>query len=291
MGGASPASIRPPAGYEALRDLVGARYDGLSARLRQIAEYALANPNDVALETVAVVAERAGVQPSALVRFAQALGYDGFSDMQRVFRTRLVERGPSYRDRLRVQALEESRSPPEVLHHFVTAGHQALEHLKDDLDGVALTRAVGLLAEAEIVHLVAQRRAFPVVAYMAYGLSHLGKRMQLLDGVGGMLGQQARAMTAGDALVAVSFRPYAHETVAIATEARANGVPLIALTDGPLSPIARLGDVALFVEDAEVRTFRALTASMCLATTLVIALGQRLVASADGSSAGRAGGD
>ena len=277
MQAVGSAAVLPPGDFDGLRHLIGARYASLSTRLRQIAEYALANPEDIALETVAVVAARAGVQPSALVRFAQAFGYDGFSEMQRVFRRRLVERVPRYRERLRVQALEESRSPQEVVEHFVAAGHQALEHLKDDLDGAALERAVTLLLDAEIVHLVAQRRAFPVVAYMAYGLSHLGKRMQLLDGAAGMLAQQARGMRPEDALMAVSFRPYAPETLAVAVEARDRGVPLVALTDGPLSPMARLGDAVLLVEDAEVRTFRALTASMCLATALVIALGQRLV--------------
>ena len=278
------APTRGPGGYDELRRLVGARYPELSARLRQIAEYALAHPNDIALETVAVVAVRAGVQPSALVRFAQAMGYDGFSEMQRVFRTRLVERIPSYEERLRDGSSAESRCLPNLLHQFVAAGHGALDRLEADLDATALERAITLLAEAEMVHLMAQRRAFPVAAYMAYGLSHLAKRMQLLDGIGGMLAQQARSLDRRDALVAVSFRPYAEETVALATSAHATRIPLVTITDGPLSPIARLGDAVLFVDDGEVRRFRTLTASMCLATTIVVGLGQRLVEHPEGTA-------
>lgn len=112
---------------------------------------------------------------------------------------------------------------------------------------------------------------------MAYCLGHLGRRVQLLDGLGGMLAQQAHSMTPGDALVAASFRPYAEETAGVAAEARRRRVPIVAITDAPLSPVARLGDAVLVVEDAEVRQFRALTASMCLATTLVVGLGQRLL--------------
>lgn len=271
------AAVPAPASYDELRRQVGARYPLLSARLRQIAEFILAHPIDVALETVAVVADRARVQPSALVRFAQAFGYDGFSEMQRVFRDRLADRGPSYTERLRGWPQQLSRALPELLSHFVEAGHHSLDQLAERADPDVLERAITLLAGAEVVHLMAQRRAYPVVAYMAYGLGHLGRRMQLLDGAGGMLAQQARCMTSRDVLIAVSFRPYAEDTAAIVADARRAGLPIVAITDAALSPIARLGDAVLVVEDAEVQSFRALTASMCLATTMIVGLGQRLV--------------
>lgn len=267
-----------PESYDGLRSLVSARYPAMSGRLRQIAEFLLAEPDTVALQTVAAVAERAGVQPSALIRFAQSLGYDGFSEMQRVLRARLVERAPAYVDRLREHEPDVPGSPGQILSHFVQAGHHALDQLRESVDARALDAAVDLLAGAEVIHLMAQRRAYPVVAYMAYGVSHLGRRMQLIDGVGGMALQQARSMTARDVLVAVSFRPYAAETLAVAESARERAVPLLALTDSPLSSLARLGNVVLCVADAEFQGFRALTASMCLATSIILGLGQRILA-------------
>ena len=81
-----------PATYEALEETIAARYPSLSPQLQRISRFALEYPNEVALETVANLAGRAAVQPSSMVRFAQALGYDGFSDMQQVFRSHLVNR-------------------------------------------------------------------------------------------------------------------------------------------------------------------------------------------------------
>ena len=89
-----------PESFTDLEQLIAARHGSLSTRLKDIAAFVLAHPNTIALETVATVAEQARVPPSALVRFAQALGFDGFSDMQRLFRLRLVEQMPSYADRL-----------------------------------------------------------------------------------------------------------------------------------------------------------------------------------------------
>ncbi len=79
-----------PGTFDDLSAHIARRHDKLSARLRTIAAFAVQNPNDVALSTVSVLAKRIGVQPSAIVRFANDLGYGGFTEMQQVFRTRLV---------------------------------------------------------------------------------------------------------------------------------------------------------------------------------------------------------
>jgi DNA-binding MurR/RpiR family transcriptional regulator len=263
--------------YELLRAEVAAKRDSLSPRLRQIAEYALCNPNDMALETIAVIAGRAGVPPSSLIRFANAFGYDGFSAMQRVFRSQLVERTTDYS--ARIQALRQSdagaATPGAVLHRLTDAGIRALEHLRGTIPPERLEQAADLLAEAEAIHVVGQRRAFAVAAYLSYAFGQLGPRTHLLDGVGGMTLHQAGFIGARDVLVAVSFAPYAPETLTVAQRAVERGAPVVALTDGPLSPLLPLARVAFEVEDAELQGFRALSATMCLALALVVGLGQR----------------
>ena len=101
--------MRAPRTYYDLRDSISRRYADLPARLRQIAEFALHNPNDMAFATVATIAERAGVQPSSIIRFANSFGFPGFSDMQTLFQTRLVSGSPSYRER--IAALRTARPP------------------------------------------------------------------------------------------------------------------------------------------------------------------------------------
>src|SRR3954467_13356441 len=87
--------------YDSLRQEIARQHAGLADRLRMIAEFALEHPTDMALGTVAEVAQRAKVQPSAIVRFARALGYGGFTEMQQVFRSRLVAGvPPSYKERI-----------------------------------------------------------------------------------------------------------------------------------------------------------------------------------------------
>jgi len=203
--------LDPADSFEQLQGVIAANYQGLSRRLRQLAEYALAHPDDMALETIAVIAARAEVPPSSLIRFAKALGYEGFTDMQRLFRERLLERRPSYGERIKVlRARHEGAgvaAAAEMLDKFARAAAAALEQVPENLPAQLLDQATEVLASAEVIHVVGQRRAFPVAAYLSYLLSQLERRSQLLDSVGGMLVQQARAIRAADALLAVSYRP------------------------------------------------------------------------------------
>lgn len=268
-----------PRTYDALRAEISERHASLSKRLQQIAEFALANPNDMALATVSEIAQRAQVQPSSLIRFAKAFGYEGFTAMQRIFRQRLTDQQPSYSERIKSldrHGAGKPATPALLLDSFAEASIQALHHLREETRSDLLERAISKLAGAENIHVVGQRRAFPVAAYLAYGLNHLGRHAFLVDSVGGMSAEQGSAVRKGDALISVSFSPYSPETIAVTEAAAGVGATVIAITDGPLSPLAPPAHVCLEVEEAEVGSFRSLSACMCLALTLVVSLGQRL---------------
>src|SRR6188474_3835578 len=117
--------------YDELKDAINRVYPDMSKQLQRIARYALEKPHDLALGTVAAAAEATEVQPSAMIRFANALGYGGFSEMQQVFRGHLVERSASYRERidqLRVKQVNGQRAPAGVLHQLVGESIAELGH-------------------------------------------------------------------------------------------------------------------------------------------------------------------
>ena len=266
----------PPDNLELLRSEIANRYEELSPRLKQVASFVLDNPNDIALETLAVNASRCDVQPSTIVRFAKVFGYSGASEMQRLFRDEILAAAPSpsYSERIR-QFQERSDTvdwllPYNVMREFAESNIIALEHLRDAVRKDDLDRSLELMHGAHTIYLAGVRRAFPVAAYLAYSLSHVEKRAFLLDGVAGMTSEQSWMLGPEDLVIAVSFKPYAGETLAVVERATANGAPLIAISDSRLSPVAKSANVCFEIKDAEVRQFRSLTASMCLAQTLVI---------------------
>ena len=265
--------------YQGLKDAIADAYSDLSGQLQRIARFALERPHDLALGTVATVAQATEVQPSAMIRFANALGYRGFSDMQQVFRGHLVERSVSYRERihqLRRRQRNGRRAPAGVLHQLVGESMADLGHLEENVREADLVAAVKLVAGAGRIHVLAQRRAFPVASYLAYALGQLELKTHLLDGAGGMLPESLRSVDKEDVLLVASFRNYSAEVVEAAQACSRRGVPVIAITDGPLSPLAGSAKVCFELADDASGPFRSLVAPMCLAQGLVMSTGHRL---------------
>lgn len=278
--------LRPAKSFDELKESISERYGQLSGRLRQIAEFALQHPNELALGTVATVSTSAGVQPSAVIRFANLFGFKGFVDLQQVFRERLVAASPSYRERIaglrqargNGRARGKATDPAHVLADFVADGIAALEHLQQQIRPAEMERAVKALARAREIHVLAQGRAFPVAFYLNYALRRLDQRSYLIDSLGGMTRVQAAGIAKGDVLVAASFKDYSPDVVEIVRDCRARGIEVVALTDSPLSPIAAGAVAALEVSEDPDMPFRSLVAPICFAQSLVVALGHYLAA-------------
>ncbi len=260
-----------PASSREFLERLHARSEGLPRRLRDCADYLAANHDRIAVSTVAEIARGAGVPPSAVMRFAKAMGFAGYSDLQRLFRAALTNPRPDYESRLRALREAGAGSPAALLAEFVDSGRRSLGSLAGSIDPRSLDMAVSRLARAGTIHLIGLRRSFPVASYLAYTFEKMAIAAQLHAEVGRLSG--IAAVRAGDAVLAVTFSPYAPETVAFAEAARDRGAAVVAITDPGLSPMRRLDATPLVVDEVDFGAFRPLAATMTLAITLAVAIG------------------
>jgi len=271
----SPDRAPPFATFADLEKGIAQHFPRLSKRLRQIAVYALANPGQVALETTTVLAERAGVQPSSLIRFAQVFGFSGYSEMQTVFRLRLTDDFADYEKR---DAQPTGRQPAGVaalLQRLVQADVAGLQRLiEDGPTNDLLEQACALMADAHAVYLVASGSSFPVACYLAYALSQMSVRSVLVDGIGGLLLQQAGQSTPRDVLIAITSKADSADVGQIVRESKKRGVRTIVLADSRVNPRTKHTDVML--QAPEMHTIRSLAVPMTLALALVVGLGRQL---------------
>ena len=270
-------TLEPPKDFPGLKALIVERARELPKRLAQIATYALEHPDEIAFGTVSSIAAQAHVQPSTLVRFSQAIGYQGFSDLQEVFSSRLRDRILNYDERieqLRLHAL--SASKPNVIYHgFSDAAEKSIVGLREKLDPAALDKAVEMLSKAETIYLIGLRRSFPISSYMSYAFGKLGVRNILIDAVAGLASEQLNFATKKDAVLAISFTPYASETVSLTRAAARQHVPIVALTDSPFSPLAQAANLWIEVAEANFEGFRSMSATLTLAMTLTVAVAEK----------------
>ncbi|MFT4151303.1 MAG: MurR/RpiR family transcriptional regulator [Paracoccaceae bacterium] len=266
-GQAAPQSI------EDFNDRLKTVSAGLPKRMRQCAEYLAENVDRIAVSTVAELAAGADVQPSAMMRFCQILGFSGFSEMQRLFRSVYSAPLPDYSVRLTNLRDRGADSPSALLAEFVDAGRLSLERLASTVDARLLDEAVAKLAAARMIHLIGLRRSFPVASYLAYAFEKMNVPSMLHDMTGQM--EQRHALREGDAVIAISFAPYRQETVDMAQSASGLGLPVVAITDTMMSPLRLPGVVPLLVSEVDFGEFRALSATLSLAITLAVSVGSR----------------
>jgi len=271
MTALDPDDITPPATIDEFRERLAAISEGLPRRLRQCADHIAANIDRIAVSTVAELAAGADVPPSALMRFCQILGYSGFSEMQKLFRDAYSPGFPDYSTRLQNLKQGGAGTPSALLGEFIEAGRLSLEALAKSADEAALAQAVALLAAADTLHVVGLRRAFPVAAYLAYVFDKMAVPAMLHEGAGKL--DHRHALRPGDAVLAITFAPYSEETIALAQDARARGLPVVALTDRITSPLARTSDAILTVPEVDFGAFRSLSATLALAIALAVAVG------------------
>lgn len=270
--------------FESLRARIRGRYAQLSPHLQRLARSALEDPNRFALQPITTIAAANAVQPSALIRFAKAFGYGGFSAMQQVFKLRLIEGASSVREQVYGAQAENRRSSADamtVLAACIDDMTASLRRLKKDIDPKALAQAVDMLAAASHIYVAGLRRSRPVAAYLAYGLMRVERSCSVLDFDAGMAAQQVANMRAGDVLAAIAFTEYSAAVVDIVEEAHLRGIAVLAITDVPSSPLARHAKVAFCLDVDTTMSFRPISAPIALVQALVVTLGR---AAADRSS-------
>ncbi|MBK6468222.1 MAG: MurR/RpiR family transcriptional regulator [Rhodobacter sp.] len=131
----------------------------LSKRLRQVAQFVLNNPEDVAIYNIVELARMAGVPTSTITRFTREVGFAGFADLQAVFRQRLV--GP--RLRYSGQSPEHAAgaldldNPDAVFDTFIQSGMDTLARLREEIDRPAMAAFIDTLAVS--AHGAYRRRA------------------------------------------------------------------------------------------------------------------------------------
>ena len=269
-----------PADYEDLIRIIHERYDGMSKTHQRIGEYLTQNPNDVAVMSVNAIAETCGIHASSFVRFAQSLGYSGFKDLQTLFQKRLSSAAPGFEARLRALEAELTgqgdKEHSSILGELVVRDVASLQDLLASIPPDHINAAVRMMDKAKTIYLAGQLRSSPVVFLLHYILTMLGKPAVLLDDSGGLATYRARLMTDKDLLFAVSFRFYATEVVTITEEAKDRGIPILAITDSTLSPLAKSADLLFSVPEHAYTFSRSLAAPMCLAQALATALAAKM---------------
>lgn len=245
-------------------------YTDLSPRLRRAAEYVLNNPNDVGVNSMRQLAERAAITPNTFVRLARALGYDSYNDFREPFVENLRHGTATFPDRARwLQSLAKGGSHGQLYSQMAAA---------------TLTNVEQLFAgsNADEVKMVADRIVASSTTYVlgvgaAYSLAHMFwyiGRMALdnllhVPRQGNLPIDDIARIGSDDVLLAMTFSPYRADVIAAAKLARRRNATIVAITDSRASPLALLADHVLIAPTSSPQFFPSNAAAFTILETLL----------------------
>jgi len=265
-----------PTNINELNNLLQESYPSLSKKMKLIAFYIIDQPQNLAINTLAVIATDIGVYPSTLVRFAKHFGFSGFAEIQALFKVRISESAINYKQRITdVKNITESDTATDssnIFYDITKRNVAATQLLAENTDIDLIEDSVLALCDASEVILCGTNRAQPVANYFYYMLNNLGIRCRITNDTN-EVENLSNWLDEKTVFIAITYNPYNENTTqAVKTAKKANS-KVILLTDTELNPIAHLADFLFSIHEAEIHTFRSLGATMCLVQAICISIG------------------
>ena len=244
---------------EPLSQLIAASGNRLTPTERRIAEAVIAEPTLLAFGTVSDLAEAVGTSRPSIVRFATKLGFSGYPPLQDHVRRDLASQlsRPSVRIR---------RGPDA--HGVRSDIGQSIDSVFAALDGGRLTELAKHLSEAGQVLVLSGETSRAGAHALVSGLSMLRPRVRLLEERN--LGRDLADTTPDDLVVVIDFPRYRSSVVRAARLLADSGGRILAITDGPLSPVAQVTDLWCAVDVPAIGPFDSSLPAVALAELLVM---------------------
>ena len=238
----------PPAaqGHQTLSAYISSRFDEFSRSQKDVAQYVVDHLEEVAFHTAEELARRANTSSSTVVRFSQALGFEGFPELQDAARE---EYRQSHRP---IQAGAEAGAAPlfsldhSPFESAVAADHVNVEETARRIARADVDTAVEAIAAADRVLVVGTDQ----MAFFASYLRHLLMLLDVRAEIAASPSQEALSrlgrIDARTLVVGLSAgRP--HPMVVRAMKlARHRGAGTLAICDATLSEVAKLASCSLY---------------------------------------------
>ena len=243
----------------------------LSKSHRRIAECIVTHYDKVVFMTASKLGEYVGVSESTVVRFAAALGYSGYPQLQKALQELL-------RHRLTASQrfeLTNDMDHVQVLNKVLKADIQNIRSTLDEIDISSFERAIDMILQARQIYVMGLRSSAPIAEFFVHYLKFIFSNVRVVtSGVSDVFEQLSR-IGEGDLLIGISFPRYASRSIEAMDFARKQGASLIAITDGPLSPLHSTADICLMAKSDMSSFVDSFAAPLSLINALIVALGQR----------------
>ena len=237
------------------------RLPSMSKGQQRIANFITASYEQAAFMTAARLGETVGVSESTVVRFAYALGLDGYPALQDRMQEMVLGRLTSVQRAQLASGIKKN----EVFKTVLTTDMSSIRTTMEMADETIL--------QARKVYVLGLRSAMPLAMFLAYYLDYICGNVITFSANLQDLRETMVRMDHRDAFVCISFPRYSTRTAEAMAYAKSRGAKTIALTDKQDSPIGAMADVVLLAKSDMASFADSLTAPLSVINAIIVAAG------------------
>ena len=245
------------------------RMPSLSKGQQRIANFIINSYEQAAFMTAARLGETVGVSESTVVRFAYALGLEGYPALQDRMQEMVLGRLTSVQRAQLASGLKKN----EVFKTVLTTDMNSIRTTMEMADEEQFDQAVETILKARKVYVLGLRSAMPLAMFLAYYLDYICGNVITFSANIQDLRETMVRMNDQDAFICISFPRYRSRTAEAMAYAKSRGARTIALTDKLDSPIGTMADVILLAKSDMASFADSLTAPLSVINAIIVAAG------------------
>jgi DNA-binding MurR/RpiR family transcriptional regulator len=257
-----------------LEERITALLDRLTTKQKQLARFMLDNKYFVSFASASQVGENVGASAATVVRFAQSLGYEGFSGLRAAIRKEL----PTYLTAVEhiEKRLAVLPSPYDIPQQVFHTDIRNLERTASKLDAAQFNAALDEIVQARRILIVGCGLSAAPVLFLAHSLKVIGFDVRMATDGGLSLATDMAQLRPDMLLIAIDLWRYARSIVEAVRAARSQGARVVAITDSVMSPLAQAADYAFEVATDGTSHSLSPTAVISLLNVFIAALSYRV---------------
>ena len=256
-----------------ISERIKAIFHTLSKGQKKIANAVLYDYDKVAYLTAAKLGELVGVSESTVVRFADELGFEGYSQFQLAVQELVrIKLTPNQRIEITKQRIGQGDIIDNVMESDINKIKYTLEHLDRD----AFKRAVDAILEAKNIYIMGARSSEPIARLLSHNLSMVFDNVRLIVPTSSAeVFEQMYSVGGDDVVIAFSFPRYSSKMINGIKFARQKEAMVIAFTDSEVSPIAEFAHCLLIAQSDMASYMDSLVAPLSIINAIIIEITSR----------------
>ena len=249
---------------------VNEKYNDMTHAQKTVANYVGEHPDDIAFCTLETLAAKINVSTTTVIRFARAMGYSGFSDMQDEVKREMQTKSTLPE---RLDDLISNRGGEDLtLQSCFATDMDNLNQTLSGLDPQELRKAVDMISGANRIYILGMRSSFSLAHYLTSRLGEIKRNVSFVQSTGMIYPEEVVSAGEGDVCIAYVFPRYSKTALNILAWMRSYGVKVILFTSMNDLPIRSYGDLCFNCAINSTSCKNSLTAPMCLTNYLVAEL-------------------